>query len=143
MVITAIAYYLVSNVSEPKKPIEVVFYNVENLFDTVEDTTIWDDEFLPDSAKDWTQERYNKKLVDLAKVLTSISEDDLPEVVGVCEVENRQVVEDLFKTDSLGKGKFKVIHEQSPDFRGIDVALAYNSDLLSELYHEKIRYSFS
>ena len=121
----------------------MVFYNVENLFDTVDDTTTWDDEFLPDSVKKWTDERYQKKLVDLAKVLTAISEDHLPEVIGICEVENRKVVEDLFATDSLKAGKFKVIHEESPDFRGIDVALAYNAELFSELYHEKIRYSFS
>lgn len=126
-----------------RKPLEVVFYNVENLFDTVDDTLISDDEFLPDSAKQWSEERYHEKLVNLAKVLKAISVDDLPEVIGVCEVENRQVVEDLFGTDSLSKGKFKVIHEDSPDKRGIDVALAYNSDILKELYHEKIRYSFS
>lgn len=128
---------------QDRKPIEVVFYNVENLFDTVDDTLTLDDEFLPDSAKQWTQERYQKKLTDLAKVLTSISVDDLPELVGLCEVENRQVVEDLFRTDSLGKVKFNVIHEESPDARGIDVALAYDADVLQELYHEKIRYSFS
>lgn len=143
VILAAVAYYLLLRNHAPQKPIEVVFYNVENLFDTEEDTTIWDDEFLPDSAKNWTIERYNKKLVDLAKVLTAISEDDLPEVIGVCEVENRKVVEDLFATDSLKNGKFMIIHEDSPDFRGIDVALAYNSELLTELYHEKIRYSFS
>lgn len=129
--------------TQNRKPIEVVFYNVENLFDTVDDTLTLDDEFLPDSAKQWTDERYQKKLSDLAKVLTSISVDGTPEIVGVCEVENRQVVEDLFRTDSLGKVKFSVIHEESPDARGIDVALAYNADVLKELYHEKIRYSFS
>ena len=143
IIIALVAYYFLLGKSDTKKPIEVVFYNVENLFDTVEDTTIWDDEFLPDSTKDWTPERYYKKLVDLTKVLTEISEDDLPEIVGVCEVENRQVVEDLFATDSLISGKYKIIHEESPDFRGIDVALAYNSELFSELHHEKIRYSFS
>lgn len=127
----------------PRKPIEVVFYNVENLFDTVDDTTVWDDHFLPDSLKQWTDERYDKKLSDLAKVLTAISEDDLPEIIGVCEVENRQVVEDLFKTDSLAKRKYNVVHEQSPDFRGIDVALAYDSELMKELYHENINVSFS
>ena len=142
IIITMLAFVF-SRKQQPAKPIEVVFYNVENLFDTVDDTTVWDDHFLPDSLKKWTDERYAKKLVDLAKVLTAISEDDLPEVIGVCEVENRKVVEDLFITDSLKNGKFKIIHEESPDFRGIDVALAYNSELFSELYHEKIRYSFS
>jgi len=143
IVIAALAYFLLLRNQEQNKPIEVVFYNVENLFDTLDDTTVWDDHFLPDSLKKWTDERYYKKLSDLAKVLTAISEDDLPEIIGVCEVENRQVVEDLFKTDSLSKRKYKVIHEQSPDFRGIDVALAYDSDLMSELYHENIRVSFS
>lgn len=128
---------------ENRKPIEVVFYNVENLFDTIDDPNVLDDEFLPDSAKKWTTERYEKKLIDLAKVLTAISEDDLPEVIGLSEVENRQVVEDLFKTDSLGTAKFKVIHEDSPDKRGIDVALVYNSEVLTKLHHEKIRYSFA
>jgi len=144
LVIILVMFYIVFNrTNSDRKTIEVVFYNVENLFDTIDDTTVWDDHFLPDSLKKWTDERYDKKLTDLAKVLTEISEDDLPEVIGVCEVENRKVVEDLFTTDSLKKGKFKIIHEESPDFRGIDVALAYNSELFSELYHEKIRYSFS
>lgn len=128
--------------SDSRHPIEVVFYNVENLFDTVDDPFVLDNDFLPDSANNWTEERYNKKLADLAKVLTAISEDGLPEVVGVCEVENRKVVEDLFSTASLSKGQFKVIHEDSPDLRGIDVALVYNAALLKELHHEKMRYSF-
>lgn len=143
IIIIAMLIFVLKGKREQHKPVEVVFYNVENLFDTIEDPEIWDDHFLPDSVKKWTQERYEKKLVDLAKVLTEISEDGLPEVIGVCEVENRQVVEDLFNTDSLGNRKFKVIHEQSPDFRGIDVALAYDSEVLSELYHEKINVSFS
>lgn len=143
VIIIAMLVFVFTRNRTPSKPIEVVFYNVENLFDTVDDTTVWDDHFLPDSLKQWTDERYDKKLSDLAKVLTAISEDDLPEIIGVCEVENRQVVEDLFKTDSLSKRKYEVIHEQSPDFRGIDVALAYDSDLMSELQHENIRVAFS
>jgi predicted extracellular nuclease len=143
VIIIAMLVFVSTRNQHPAKPIEVVFYNVENLFDTVDDTTVWDDHFLPDSLKEWTDERYAKKLTDLAKVLTEISEDDLPEIIGLCEVENRKVVEDLFATDSLSKRKYKVVHEQSPDFRGIDVALAYDSELMSELHHENIRVSFS
>ena len=144
LIVVLLTFYFIFNLGNEKgQPLEVVFYNVENLFDTVDDTLVWDNDFLPDSANNWTEERYAKKLVDLAKVLTEISADGGIEVVGLCEVENRKVVEDLFATDSLGKRKFKVIHEDSPDKRGIDVALAYNSDVLTELYHEKIRYSFS
>jgi len=142
-IILGLVCLILSKNEVDRKQIEVVFYNVENLFDTIEDPAVWDDDFLPDSANNWTSERYAKKLTDLAKVLTAISEDGLPEVIGVCEIENRQVVEDLFNTDSLGNAKFKVVHEDSPDKRGIDVALAYNSSVLSELYHEKIRYSFA
>lgn len=135
--------FFACNRTEKRKPIEVVFYNVENLFDTVDDTLTLDNDFLPDSANKWTQERYEKKLSDLAKVLTSISIDDLPELVGLCEVENRLVVEELFRTDSLSRVVYNVIHEESADTRGIDVALVYNSEVFKELYHEKIRYSFS
>ncbi|MCF8464140.1 MAG: hypothetical protein K9G41_04830 [Flavobacteriales bacterium] len=127
---------------ESNQPLEVVFYNVENLFDTIDDPTINDNDFLPDSANHWNTERYSKKLTNLSKVLTALSEDGLPEVIGVCEIENRTVVEDLFNTDSLRNAKFKVIHEDSPDDRGIDVALVYNSDLLRELHHEKLNVSF-
>ncbi len=123
--------------------LDVVFYNVENLFDIENDPNTFDDEFTPDSAKNWTQERYDKKLKDLAKVLTAIAEDGHPEAFGLCEIENRKVVEDLVKTDSLAARKYVVVHEESPDKRGIDVAFVYDSDVLSELYHEKIRYSFS
>jgi len=125
-----------------KDPIQVVFYNVENLFDTINDPTTNDDEFTPDSSNHWTQPRYQKKLTDLAKVLSSITPNGLPEVVGLCEVENRQVVEDLFRTEALKGGNFKVIHEESADKRGIDVAMAYNAKCMKELYHQSIRFSF-
>ena len=122
---------------------DIVFYNVENLFDTMNDPDTWDDEFTPDSTKKWTTERYDKKLQDLAKIISSVSEQGLPEVVGLCEIENRKVVQDLFHTDSLSRRKYKVIHEESPDRRGIDVALVYDREVMEELHHEAIRYSFS
>lgn len=125
-----------------KQPLEVVFYNVENLYDTFDDPLIDDNEFLPDSANKWTMDRYQKKLVDLAKVLKVTSQDGLPEVIGLCEIENRRVVEELMATAPLNEAKWKVVHEESPDKRGIDVALAYNPSRLKELHHEKIRFSF-
>ncbi|MCF8278050.1 MAG: endonuclease/exonuclease/phosphatase family protein [Flavobacteriales bacterium] len=132
----------ISSVAQTVHPLEVVFYNVENLYDTEDDPLVDDNEFLPDSANKWTMERYEKKLSDLAKVLKAASEDGLPEVIGLCEIENRKVVEDLFATAPLNEAKFVVVHEDSPDKRGIDVALIYHAERLKELYHEKIRYSF-
>lgn len=141
--VLAFLYTIFNRNNENRAPIEVVFYNVENLFDTIEDPAVWDDAFLPDSVKKWTSERYTKKLQDLATVLSATSAYNLPEVIGLCEVENKQVVLDLFATDSLSNTNFKVVHEDSPDKRGIDVALVYNADVLTKLHHEKLRYSFA
>lgn len=142
LLIATITCSLVSYAQLPKNALEVVFYNVENLYDTDDDPLVDDNDFLPDSANKWTAERYQKKLSDLAKVLKTASQDGLPELIGLCEVENRKVVEDLMKTEPLNEAKFVVVHEDSPDKRGIDVALAYNSARLKELHHEKMSVSF-
>lgn len=106
----------------------VVNYNVENLFDTEDDKHIDDNEFLPDSEKHWTKGRYQKKLDDIARVLTSIDEKDLPEIIGLAEIENRRVLEDLVKTKAMARGHYAIVHQDSPDERGIDVALLYRPD---------------
>jgi predicted extracellular nuclease len=113
-------------------PGTIVFYNVENLFDTKDDPAINDEEFLPSGAMKWTDERYQRKLTQLATAI-SLAGPELPWVIGVCEVENRQVVEDLANTPPLDKGHYKIVHHDSPDERGIDVAL-----LVSERFGEVI-----
>jgi len=116
----------------------VAFYNVENLFDTINDPITKDDEFTPGSDKKWTSERYLKKLNDIAKVLSSLNKKYLPVVVGFAEVENKLVLEDLIKTSYLKDGDYKIVHEESPDVRGIDVALIYKSNIFEYLSHKKI-----
>lgn len=111
-----------------KHNLTIAFYNVENLFDLEDEPGKMDEEFMPNSEKKWNQERYIKKLNDLSKVLSSINRNELPEIIGLCEVENKKVVEDLVKTGQLVNGKYKVVHYGSPDFRGIDCALVYRSD---------------
>lgn len=106
----------------------VVFYNVENLFDLENDPHKNDNEFTPESKKQWDKTKYNKKLADISRVISGINEGDLPEIVGLCEVENEQVVSDLVRTGLLAKGNYKVVHRESPDFRGIDCALIYRPD---------------
>jgi predicted extracellular nuclease len=103
----------------------VVFYNVENLFDTYDDPVTNDNEFLPESKKEWTQERYLRKLQDLAAVLSETGDRHLPAIIGLCEVENLKVVEDLAVTGRLKHGRYSAVHYDSPDARGIDVALLY------------------
>jgi len=117
-------------------------YNVENLYDTVDDPKIPDEEFLPSSEKKWDAEKYQKKLSDISKVISEVNPLELPEIVGLAEIENQQVLVDLVNTGSL-KGKYGIIHEESPDYRGIDVALIYRKDAFQELSHEVLPVTFS
>lgn len=107
----------------------VMFYNVENLFDTEDDPVTLDDEFTPESEKQWTRERYEKKLDDLTEVFISVDKKNLPAIIGLCEVENRQVLQDLISNRKMKRAEYGIVHEESPDIRGIDVALLYRTDL--------------
>jgi hypothetical protein len=106
------------------------FYNLENLFDTKDDSITLDEEFTPLGAKRWTESLYQDKLQRLAKVIHAMNMEDKSgelALLGVCEVENRQVLEDLCKTDLLKNKYYKIVHFDSPDPRGVDVGLLYNS----------------
>lgn len=116
----------------------VMFYNVENLFDTEDDPATLDDEFTPASEKQWTLKRYEKKLDDLSEVFASVDNKNLPAIIGLCEVENRQVLQDLISTRKMEKEKYGIVHEDSPDVRGIDVALIYRTDLFEMESWKKI-----
>jgi len=120
----------------------IIFYNVENLFDIMDAPEKEDDEFTPGGEKQWSQDRYEKKLEDLATVLSSVNENELPEIIGLCEVENRKVLEDLIDTRKLRRGGYKIVHEESQDVRGIDVALLYREDLFKLSDHQTISFSF-
>ncbi len=124
--------------AQKTKPFNVVFYNVENLFDTLNHPVKNDDEFTPSSEKKWTAPRYTTKLNKLSLALSTAGGETLPSAIGLCEVENRKVVVDLLKTDKLRKGKYKIIHYESPDFRGIDCAFAYRKKHLKVLSHRAI-----
>lgn len=117
------------------------FYNLENLFDTVNDTTIWDEEFLPEGAKTWTPEKYNIKLANMARVIDEMGKKVTPEgvsVLGVSEIENITVLEDLIRQPLLKDKDWGIVHYDSPDFRGIDVGLLYRKDQFTVLDSENI-----
>lgn len=116
--------------SVSSQPVEatVAFYNVENLFDPDDDPLVNDDEFLPDGAKHWNYERYWRKVVRIYQVLTALGAGEMPVIVGLCEVENRKVLEKLVYDTPLRKFDYRVIHQDSPDARGIDAALIYRKD---------------
>ena len=107
-------------------PIGVIgFYNVENLFDTEDDPEIRDEEFLPEGRNNWTEEKYQRKLINMSNVIKEMSGG--PDILGLSEIENRKVVEDLTKTPALKNLQYGIVHFDSPDRRGIDVALIYKA----------------
>lgn len=111
------------------KAVSVGFYNLENLFDFERDSTIIDWEFTPSGDKAWTEDKYNEKLSNMAYVISQMGIDVTPagvSILGVCEIENRRVLEDLVAQDALKERKYEIVHADSPDRRGIDVGLLYN-----------------
>ncbi len=109
----------------------IAFYNIENLYDTINDPKVNDEEFLPYGEKLWDAEKYKQKLENIATVIADIGADinpDLPTIVGLAETENRGVLEDLVQTSKLAGAGYGIIHFDSPDKRGIDVALLYKKN---------------
>lgn len=106
----------------------VAFYNFENLLDTINDPDTYDEEWTPGGTQKWTYDKYQKKLSNLARVLAEIGSSenpDSPTFIGGCEIENRAVLEDLVKEPKIIDKEYGIIHFDSPDKRGIDVALLY------------------
>jgi hypothetical protein len=110
------------------QPVRLMFYNVENLFDIYDDTVKDDNDFLPGGLMRWNTTRYNKKINSIYKTIVSAGEWEPPAIVAFCEVENRKVLEDLVYGTYLSKYNYRIIHEESPDQRGIDVCLVYRKD---------------
>jgi predicted extracellular nuclease len=126
------------NGQNPEQVFTVVFYNVENLFDTEDEPGKEDDEFTPGSKLAWDLEKYNKKINDLAHVISLVNPSELPEIVGLAEVENDKVLDDLVLSEQLKKGNYSVIHYDSPDERGMDVALIYRPDEFTAQYSKAV-----
>jgi len=123
--------------------LRLLFYNVENLFDTYDDSNKEDDEFLPDGEKHWTYNRYQDKLKNLFKVIIAVGGWKPPEIIGLSEVENKVVLEDLLKNTPLSKFEYKIEHYESPDVRGIDVALLYLSSSFTILNSKTVPITFT
>ncbi|MDD4107865.1 MAG: endonuclease [Prolixibacteraceae bacterium] len=122
-----------------RRNMTIVFYNVENLFDTENQKGKQDDEFTPHGKKSWNDIKYRKKLADISKAISSVNEGDLPEIVGLCEVENRRVLNDLISAGLLSSGKYRIIHHDSPDTRGIDCALIYRPAEFKVTSHRAVK----
>ncbi|MFL5731377.1 MAG: endonuclease/exonuclease/phosphatase family protein [Cytophagaceae bacterium] len=107
----------------------LAFYNVENLFDTINDPLKMDEEFLPQGKYRWSSKRYQTKVRNLARVIEELGGGSGPDIIGICEAENKQVLQDVFSREGLAAGAYKVIQYNSSDRRGVDVALAYKSSV--------------
>jgi len=116
----------------------VMSYNVENLFDTLNAPGTKDEDFSQGGVKNWTWDRYEKKLDDLTEVVRSIPNKEMPAIIGLAEIENRTVLEDLISNRGMRKGKYEIIHEDGPDPRGIECAMLYRPELFKYKSHEYI-----
>ena len=109
----------------------IAFYNLENLFDTTDNEAVADEEFTPEGLDRWTGDKYIHKLNNMAIAISRIGEDDGwkggPAVLGVSEIENRHVLEDLTGHPLLKESGYQIVHYDSPDLRGVDVALLYRT----------------
>ncbi|WP_103069114.1 endonuclease/exonuclease/phosphatase family protein [Aquimarina sediminis] len=120
----------------------VAFYNLENLFDTKDDPNTLDNDFLPNSEKRWNRKRYEKKIFKLGTAISNIGfskSRKAPVLVGVAEVENKNVLEDLIDSKHLKQKEYGIVHYDSPDERGIDVALLYQKQFFEVINSKSVQ----
>ncbi|HNW90815.1 MAG TPA: endonuclease [Bacteroidales bacterium] len=127
-----------SQCSDQGNSLKIVFYNCENFFDTDDDPRKNDNEFLPENKKNWTLEKYNTKVSNISRVIYATDSINLPDIVGLCEIENQNILEDLAGNPYLKKAGFQTIHFESSDDRGIDVALLYDPVKIKILYSRPV-----
>ncbi len=126
--IVLLTVFLVFSCSKRTQTFSLAFYNVENLFDTIDDKHKNDNKYLPDSKVSWNTERYQHKLDNITKVFAAIDSTELPSVIGLAEIENIAVLTDLVHHPTISAANYKILHQESEDERGIDVALLYRPD---------------
>ncbi|MBO4434087.1 MAG: endonuclease/exonuclease/phosphatase family protein [Bacteroidales bacterium] len=131
--------------AQGKRSHVIGFYNLENLFDTYHDEGKNDYEYLPDGANNWTEEKYAKKLHNMARVIAEMKNDNgvWHTVLGVSEVENRHVLEDLVAEPAIAEANYQIVHYDGPDRRGVDVALLYDPRKMTLVESESIPFDFN
>lgn len=126
--------------SRQQRPFRVMFWNVENLFDTVHDEGFQDSEFLPGSERRWNSYRYWQKMTELARVVTAVAEEGgLPDILGLCEVENDSVLTTFTRRSILRQLGYDYVMTHSEDERGVDVALLYQAARFALIDSRSIR----
>ena len=128
----------------PTRNYIIGFYNLENLFDIYDDPLKNDEEFLPEGKNQWTETKYLKKVSNMAKVIRAMADDNgrYHTVLGISEIENRLVIEDLVCDPQIADANYQIVHYDSPDRRGVDVALLYKPEQFKYLDSESIPFTF-
>lgn len=124
--------------SQQKAAGTIGFYNLENLFDTIDDPSINDEEYLPEGSNKWTEEKYQSKITNMSKVIADMAYG--VDILGVCEIENRKVLEDLVSSSKLKTKNYQIVHFDSPDRRGVDVALIYRKSAFTPFAINRISF---
>ncbi|WP_239540729.1 endonuclease/exonuclease/phosphatase family protein [Spongiivirga citrea] len=134
-------YFSSAQLKEKKFKVHTIaFYNVENLFDTINNPNTFDDDRTPEGKDRWTKKNYLDKIDKLSGVISNIGAEiskNAPAIVGLAEIENRQVIEDLIAHPNLSKWDYGIVHFNSRDARGIDVALIYRRNVFNILSFNK------
>lgn len=127
--------------SKKGKPQTIAFYNTENLYDTINDPATNDDIYTPEGELQWTQEKYKQKIQRIATVIRAIGGGDGPELIGLSEVENKKVLQDLVSSQALRKSKYSIIHYDMAGGQGLDVALLYKPKAFKPTAQQSIKIS--
>lgn len=120
----------------------MAFYNVENIFDPEDDSLTNDDAFTPDGFNHWNYYKYIKKINNIAKVFLAMGNDSPPAIIGMAEIENSKVLKQFCYRSPLNKYGYRYVHYDSPDVRGVDVALLYLPERVKIKYSEPVRVVF-
>jgi exonuclease III len=128
LVLLSVCFSQFSYSQQNKTNFSILFYNVENLFDTHDNPETEDNYFTPEGEYRWTGKRLNLKLLNISKAILGASGWSVPDIVIFCEIENRDILEKLIKNTPLKSYPYKIIHKDSPDHRGTDVGMIYNQE---------------
>ncbi|WP_242927165.1 endonuclease/exonuclease/phosphatase family protein [Pontibacter vulgaris] len=128
-----------TSITKQGKLYTIGFYNTEKFFDTEDDPATNDDDFTPEGQMKWDEKRYKTKLKNIKEVIESMGDKGGAALLGLSEVENRKVLQDLVNTASIRNKTYSIIHYDSPDERGLDVALLYKPKLFKPVSHKSIK----
>jgi len=142
MFIGLVLTFILNAQNHEKRNFKIMCYNVENYFDCVDDSLTDDSEYLPTGMRGWNTTKYLKKQNNIGKVITAIGGWEAPALVGLCEVESDKCLFDLTHYSGLRSLNYKFLHHDSPDARGVDVALLYQPGKFKPIHDEAIRINF-